>query len=647
MAKARILVVEDERIVAEDVKRSLRNLGYMVSAVVTSGSEAIEQSEKLRPDLVLMDVVIKGKLNGIKTAEQIRSRFDIPVIYLTAYADEGTLERAKVTEPFGYILKPFDERDLQSTIEMGLYKHEMERKLRESEVWFSTTLRSIGDGVIVTDKEGCITFMNGVAENLTGWEQKEALGKPLIRVFDILSHVTGGKAENSVTKVLHEGVIVSLAHETDLVYKGNGRKIPITANFAPIKDDREEIVGAVLVFHDISERMQAEVEKERIQAQLLQSQKMEAVGILAGGVAHDFNNLLTVIQGNTDLAMMKVNEADSVYTELSDIQLAATRAASLTNQLLLFSRKQPMKFVSVNLNRTVVDLLKMLHRLIGEDIVVNTEFETDLWAVQADRGTIEQVIMNLSVNARDAMPGGGRLSIKTENVVLDEIQCNGMPEAQTGRFVCLSISDTGIGMDEETVQHVFEPFFSTKGPGKGTGLGLSVVYGIIQQHDGWIHVISEFGSGSTFKIYLPAVSEVSEGELKEEISLEELMGQGERILLVEDEEDLRGISERVLKKNGYIVFSAANAWEAMDIFEREHNHFHLIFSDVVLPGKTGIELADEILCRNSNIRVLLSSGYAGQKSRWSLIQERGYRFLQKPYTLHDLLQNVREVLVSG
>jgi len=530
---------------------------------------------------------------------------------------------------------------------MGLYKHEMERKLRESEVWFSTTLRSIGDGVIVTDKEGCITFMNGVAENLTGWEQKEALGKPLIRVFDILSHVTGGKAENSVTKVLHEGVIVSLAHETDLVYKGNGRKIPITANFAPIKDDREEIVGAVLVFHDISERMQAEVEKERIQAQLLQSQKMEAVGILAGGVAHDFNNLLTVIQGNTDLAMMKVNEADSVYTELSDIQLAATRAASLTNQLLLFSRKQPMKFVSVNLNRTVVDLLKMLHRLIGEDIVVNTEFETDLWAVQADRGTIEQVIMNLSVNARDAMPGGGRLSIKTENVVLDEIQCNGMPEAQTGRFVCLSISDTGIGMDEETVQHVFEPFFSTKGPGKGTGLGLSVVYGIIQQHDGWIHVISEFGSGSTFKIYLPAVSEVSEGELKEEISLEDLLGQGERILLVEDEEDLRGISERVLKKNGYKVFSAANALEALDISQREHNHFHLIFSDVVLPGKTGIELADEILSRNSNIRVLLSSGYAGQKSRWSLIQERGYRFLQKPYTLHDLLQNVREVLVSG
>jgi signal transduction histidine kinase/CheY-like chemotaxis protein len=395
---------------------------------------------------------------------------------------------------------------------------------------------------------------------------------------------------------------------------------------------------------EISERKQAEEEKEKLQAQLLQIQKMEAIGILAGGVAHDFNNILTAILGYTDLAMMKVDEADPLYRDLKQIDISATRAASLTRQLLLFSRRQPMEFTSFNLNTTVDNLLKMLHRLIGEDIAIKTELDPELWTVQADAGNIEQVIMNLTVNARDAMPEGGTLTIKTENMHVDEDYCKTYTYAHPGRFVCISVQDTGVGMDKEIIDSIFEPFFTTKGPGKGTGMGLSVVYGIVKQHDGWVNVYSEPGQGSTLKIYLPASSLKAEDETKETISLKGLQGSGERILLVEDEEEVREFATMVLGENGYVVYDAANAEEALDIFDKEAGSFDLIFSDVVLPGKSGIQLVDQLISHKPEIRILLSSGYTDHKSQWPVIRERGFRFLQKPYGLTDLLRAIREAI---
>jgi len=314
--------------------------------------------------------------------------------------------------------------------------------------------------------------------------------------------------------------------------------------------------------------------------------------------------------------------------------------------LLLFSRKQPMKLTLLNANNRVDDLLKMLNRLIGEDIAVTTDLEPDLWMVRADEGNIEQVIMNLVVNAKDAMSmtNGGKLTIKTENVTLNEEHCRGIPEAWPGKFVCLSVADTGVGMDEETIQHIFEPFFSTKDAGKGTGLGLSVVYGIVQQHGGWINVHSDPRQGSTFNVYLPAFSVKPEDETKETTSLQELQGSGERILVVEDEEGIRELATKMLSENGYIVFEAANAKEALDIFERENGELHLVFSDVVLPDKNGIELVDQLLLLKPELRILLSSGYTNEKLQWPVIRGRDFRFLQKPYALVSLLQAIREVI---
>jgi len=357
-----------------------------------------------------------------------------------------------------------------------------------------------------------------------------------------------------------------------------------------------------VIYEDITEM-------KRLEAQFQQSQKMEAIGILAGGVAHDFNNILQAIQGYTDISLLSVQEDNPLYRNLNEIRKASTRAASLTRQLLLFSRRQPMEFIPFNLNSIVDNLLKMLHRLIGEDITINTELDSELWTVQADAGNIEQVIMNLTVNARDAMPEGGKIIIKTENVHVDKKYCKTYTYAHPGKFVCLMIEDTGIGMDKKTIQRIFEPFFSTKGPGKGTGLGLSVVYGIVKQHEGWINVYSEPGQGSTLKVYLPAVSIKPEEETKKEISLEGLKGSGERILLVEDEEGVREFTTSALRENGYVVYDAANVEEALNIFDKESGNFGLIFSDVDLPGKTGLELVDQLLSHKPKLRVLMSSGY--------------------------------------
>ena len=410
------------------------------------------------------------------------------------------------------------------------------------------------------------------------------------------------------------------------------------------EDDARQVESFATNVQVIIDRRQAEEEKGKIQAQLLQAQKMEAIGTLAGGVAHDFNNLLTAIRGYVDLVMMKVDKTETFYRYLKQIHDASVRAADLTRQLLLFSRKQPMEFIHLNINRTIDDLLLMLNRLIGEDIVVRTNLEPDIWMVRADTGSIEQVIMNLAGNARDAMPDGGSLVIRTENVLLDDEYCKVVLEARPGKFVCLSVEDTGIGMNKKTIQHIFDPFFTTKEAGKGTGLGLSVIYGIVKQHEGWINVASEPGRGSTFRIYLPASSVKSEYEVKKAYPSHKLQGNGERILLVEDEEGVRGFALEVLRGSGYSVAEASNVQEALEIFEREKGDFHLILSDVVLPDKSGLYLVDRLLSYKPDLRVLLSSGYTDQKSRWQLIQERDFRFLQKPYALADLLQAVKEVM---
>jgi len=370
---------------------------------------------------------------------------------------------------------------------------------------------------------------------------------------------------------------------------------------------------------------------------------MEAIGTLAAGVAHDFNNLLTAIQGNAELALFRLEEGNPVRGDIDQIKKAAERAASLTKQLLVFSRKQPMQFGEVDLNQTVNNMIGMLKRLIGENIKIRTELEPDLAPIQADAGGIEQVILNLAVNARDAMPDGGTLTIRTESLVSSAIQRPDGSEPPT--YVRLIIEDTGIGMDKNALEHAFEPFFSTKEVGKGTGLGLSVVYGIVKQHGGDVRIESSPGEGTRVTVTLPATPGVSTVELAEQAPLHEIRGHGERLLLVEDDEDVAAFLERVFTEQGYQVDQAHSKGEALTLLA-EKPSFDAVLCDVVLPDGSGFDLVDEISKKAPNTALILSSGYIDERARCSEAYSKGIPFLQKPYSVSELLSEVRKAIDS-
>jgi signal transduction histidine kinase/CheY-like chemotaxis protein len=401
----------------------------------------------------------------------------------------------------------------------------------------------------------------------------------------------------------------------------------------------------VAVFDVVTDRKKAEAEKEKMQAQLFQAQKLESVGTLAGGIAHDFNNMLGAIKGYAELSLMDTVKSNPVYEYLKHIVTATDRAGVLTRQLLIFSRSHSAELQSLNLNENINNMLKMLSRLIGENIKIETKLAPDAAAIKADAGNIEQVLMNLCVNSRDAMPTGGKITIKTENVKVDQKYCELNIESRCGDFVMLTVSDTGTGMTKDVLSHMFEPFFTTKPQGKGTGLGLAVVYGIVKKHNGWINVYSEPGQGAVFKIYLPVSTEKPRPKSDTRIILpEQLKGRAERILVIEDDDGIRKLVTKALVKMNYQVFTAASGDEARALFDREKGDFHFILSDVVLPDTNGVDLCDELLNKNKNVCVLLSSGYASKGAYGDIIRDRKLPFIQKPYNLSVLFKTIREML---
>lgn len=411
-----------------------------------------------------------------------------------------------------------------------------------------------------------------------------------------------------------------------------------------LRELANDLAFGIDVLNTRNEHEKAEKEKEQMRAQLLQSQKMEAIGILAGGVAHDFNNLLTAIQVSVDLAMMATDENSLVHRELDEIHQVALHASDLAKQLLLFSRRHPMEPAPLDLNVVVEHLNKMLKRLISENITISLEIDSRLWHIWADRATIEQVIMNLIVNARDAMENGGEIYIRAQNVRLNKTRCRQIPESRPGKYVKLTIEDTGNGMPKDVVQHIFEPFFSTKSPGKGTGLGLSVVYGIVKEHEGFVKVSSEVGTGTAFEIYLPAITLRPEPKENTSISFNRFQGRGKGILIIEDEEKVRDSTGKGLQMNGYTVFTASTGSEAEQMFNREKGAIDVIFSDVVLPDTSGIVLTEKLKEINSNLKILMCSGYADEHIGSLEFQNKNFLFLQKPYTLSEVLKKLQTLM---
>ena len=637
MNKTHILIVEDEGIVAKDLQAILRRLGYHVPVTIGTGDLAIQTALQNQPDLILMDIQLRGALDGVQTATAITSQQDVPIVYLTANSDEATLQRAKATGPFGFLVKPFEERAIQAGIEMALYKHQTEKRTREREQWLATTLGSIADAVITTDAEGRITFLNAAAEELSGWARIEATGHPYAEVFHVLDETTRSIPADRVAKALSEGATGSFSNHT-LLIRRDASEVQIEHSVAPIRQGvHEQVDGCVIVFSDVSDR-------KHLEEQLRQVQKMDAIGKLAGGIAHDFNNAITAIIGYAEMILMEVPESNPLHNSAKQIVRAAEHSARLTHQLLAFSRKQVLQPCCLDLKRELDGVEGMVRRLIGENISLTCKVADDLWKTMADAGQIHQVVLNLAINARDAMPDGGQLALELANTTVTAPEALHIPDGRPGEFVLLTITDTGTGMDRETLQQIFQPFFTTKGPGKGTGLGLATCYGIVKQTSGMIAVQSAPGAGTTFSIYLPRAEDTSV-QVADPIDDDDFPRGAEIILVVEDEDILRELAVEVLASLGYRVLSAANGIEAIAVLEgQDADKINLVVTDLVMPRMSGRELVAWIAENFGEMPVLFTSGYTDDEIIRTSIEDSEVEYLQKPFTPRALARKIRSVL---
>ena len=505
-----------------------------------------------------------------------------------------------------------------------------EAALRDSEERYRTLVEGVRDIIFALSPEGTIASLNPAFETITGWRRDEWVGRP----FERLVHPEDLPLALELLGRVVRGELRPASQFRVRTAKGDYRVGEFSAT-PQLHEGR--LVGILGIGRDVTERVQLE-------QQLRQAQKMEAVGRLAGGIAHDFNNILTAITGYADLLLEDLAATDPRRQDADEIHKAADRAAGLTRQLLAFSRQQVLQPTVLEVNKLVSDLEKMLRRLLGEDVELSTRLAPTTGRVKADPGQLEQVVMNLAVNARDAMPNGGKLTLETANVDLNEAYAADHYPARAGPFVMLAVSDTGIGMSEETQAHMFEPFFTTKEKGKGTGLGLATVYGIIKQSGGFIWVYSEVGHGTTFKLYLPRVEELAERAAAPAQARTRPARGTETILVVEDEAPVRNVARQVLERHGYTVLEAPSAEAALDIATRYSGTIHLLLTDVVMPGLNGRELASRLADLRPDARVIFMSGYTDDAVTRHGVLEPGSAYVQKPFTPEAIARRVREVL---
>ena len=829
--KTRILVVEDEPIVALDLQLRLQRMGYDVPVVVASGEEALASVQLASPDLVLMDINLEGEMDGVEAADRLAGQY-VPVVYLTAYSNDLTLDRAKTTEPYGYLLKPFEERELQTTIEVAIYKHraqealrlahdQLERRVAErtvelssaneslrreieergrrdarrlamarvrEQIWrmqaradlrkvaeavweslevleipflqcginvvehgpeivrsydrlsgggvwrdlttddpraavavldmwragevcyrrdlvaqdalaeaeplrqihgdirsvldvpfshgtlavnsaapaafsddhiiilqefaealsegfrrlddlhklaaererLAVTLRSIGDSVVATDAEGRIVLMNRVAEALAGWTQEEARGRPFTEVFEIVDERTRKAHDNPVDHVLRTGATVTHDRHTMLVAR-DGMERPVSTNSAPIRDDEGKTVGAVLVSRDVGAQ-------RRMEEELLKSEKLESLGVLAGGIAHDFNNILTTIVGYLSLARIDIEPTTELYENLCEVEAAADRAADLTHQLLTFAKGGAPVKKAASMGEIIRDSATFTMR--GSNVRCDFHLDADLWPAEVDRGQISQVIQNLVLNASQAMPGGGCMDVRAGNLLVNAE--DGLP-LLPGRYVCITVQDQGGGISEEDLGRIFDPYFTTKET--GSGLGLATAYAIAKNHEGHITVESWLGKGTRFDVYVPATTGPVEQDKRD--AGPPTLGEG-RILVLDDEEPIRQLATNLLSRLGYEADSVADGRDALAAYSRSRHEgrtFDAVIMDLTVPGGMGgQEAAAKILEMDPEACMIVCSGYSDDPIM-AAHKNHGFRgVVAKPYDVGELSRVLAEVL---
>ena len=672
----RILILEDNPDDAEMVRFELQEAGLAFTAkVVMTEKEFIHELDELSPDLILSDYDLPRYSGDLALAEARKRRPDTPFILVTGAIGEDRAIQILTQGAKDYVLKNRLRQRLVPAVRRALAESEEHRARQRAEAELRETHRTLEERVqirtaeleaemaarksseaalqkseetfrllvenapdaIYVHADARFVYLNPAAVKLFGAERAEHLiGSCIMERYspdyhEMISRRLHDLYEERKTLPIVEQVYIRL----------DGGSVPVEARAVPINYNDQ---NAALTFAcDITERKRGEEEKAKLQGEFLQAQKMESVGRLAGGVAHDFNNMLGVILGHAEMAMDKAEKGLPLVSNVREIRKAAERSAELTRQLLAFARKQMVSPRVLDLNGTVAGMLKMLQRLIGEDIHLEWLPGTELWPVRIDPSQIDQILANLSVNARDAIAGVGKVAIETKNVFIDKTLCVDHPGMVPGEYVLLAMSDDGCGMDREIQGKLFEPFFTTKGVGKGTGLGLSTVYGIVKQNDGFIAVESEPDQGTTFRIYLPRHIGKNEQAGTEGAQASVLPGH-ETVLVVEDEPALLELSKLMLEKQGYRVLFAGTPGEAIRLAGEHAGEIHLLLTDVVMPEMDGRTLARKMLSLYPNLKRLFMSGYSADVIAHRAVLDEGAFFIQKPFSVKELAAKVREAL---
>ncbi|MGA2786603.1 MAG: response regulator [Verrucomicrobiota bacterium] len=627
-----VLLLEDNLRDRQLLEKTLENEG-LVCQITHAKSKAEFQAalEQAEYDLIISDFTLPAYsgLAALTASRELQP--DTPFIFVAGTIGEEQVVESLKSGATDYVLKNRLNR-LGPAIRRALREaHERKERQRAQEQVRvqSSALEAVANGIILTDAAGKIIFGNKAFCAMTGYGLEEILGKTP-------GFLNSGKHDADFFRTLWNTILAGQVWQGELINRRkNGTFYNEEMTITPVQRSNGEISHFIAVKQDITKQKQR---KE----QLHQARKMEAIGQLAGGIAHDFNNLLTVIHGNVQLVLMDESQLKEENRQcLKQITDATERAADLTRQLLTFGRKQVIQFQPLDLNHVIGSFTKMLKRVIGEHITLQCRCAKDLPAVNADVGMIEQILLNLIVNSRDALPQGGSIVIATETVSIDASRAETHPEAQTGEFVCITVRDTGMGIYPEYLPRIFEPFFTTKEAGKGTGFGLATVYGIVKQHRGWIEVSSQVGNGTTFKIFLPASgtgAAIKPVPQKKAIPA----GRHEKILLVEDDADVRTVTRGVLEGSGYQIWEAANGLEALNVWKKNASQIDLLLTDFIMPGGlNGTELAARLRGERPNLKVILMSGYNSDLP--GNIQPHSH-ILSKPFSLESLTETVRSCL---
>jgi two-component system, cell cycle sensor histidine kinase and response regulator CckA len=632
-----VLIVEDEEGTAELQRRRLERAGFAVRTAATAEA-ALAALAAGGIDLAMLDFQLPGGVTGLDVFARMKEAgFDVPVILVTGFSAETTVIQALRAGVRDFVAKSSEYLDyLPEAVRRVARGVQTERRLAESEARLASVIATAKDAIIVTGPDQRITLFNPAAEQMFGCPAAAARGRPLALFIPPEAHEpTGAARDGGGAAAPVDPTPTQRLREGTRGVRADGTEFPLEASVS-----RAEIGGRrsyTVVVRDVTER-------RRLEEQYRQAQKMEAVGRLAGGVAHDFNNLLTIISGYSELVIANLPAHDPNRALVQGVYDAGERAALLTRQLLTFSRKQLVEPRVLDLNAVVADAGKMLRRLIGEDITLATDLAPGLDRVRADPGQVEQVIMNLAVNARDAMPQGGRLSVETRAVELDPSSARTRPGARPGRYVRLSVGDTGCGMTEEVRRRAFEPFFTTKGPGQGTGLGLATVFGIVQHSGGHVEVETEVGRGTTFKVYLPSAGLEA---VAERAAAKPLRSGTETVLVVEDDDAVRAVTRLTLQVLGYTVLEARGGEDALRACDAHPAAIDLLITDVVMPGMSGRQVAEAVAQRRPGVKVLFCSGYTDDAVVRHGVLQAEAAFLQKPFTVSALGDKIRAVLEAN